>query len=99
MNEFVTSLQSGDWQSWATAGLATLVALWGLVKVWVKVTPSKTDDAAIENASKYIDPILKGAEGLVRPQDKQLAQPRKSTIHGTRVVRGEKPSDESPSGS
>ena len=84
-------LNNVDWLVIAGGVVTSAAAIWGLVKLWVKITPNKTDDVAIENAAKYIDPILKGAGDLVRPQDKQAAEPRKSLTHDRRVVKGEQP--------
>ncbi len=83
-------LQTIDWQLYGGGALATVVAIWGLVKLWVKITPSKADDAKLAEVEQYIDPILKGASNLLlRPADSDLSNPRRSLKHDRREVRGE----------
>ncbi|MEE8386881.1 MAG: hypothetical protein V3S01_13285 [Dehalococcoidia bacterium] len=94
-------LQNLDWQLYGGGVLATVVGVWGIVKVWVKITPNKEDDAKLEEVSKYVDPILSGAQKLLlRKKDEALVNPRKSLTHDRRVVRGEdSPSSDEPSAS
>ena len=49
----------------------TLSALWGLVKVWVKITPTPEDDAVVAKADEFVTPILDGASELTKPKTEE----------------------------
>ena len=60
-----------SWLEIAGGVVVTLTAVWGLVKVWVKITPTTADDEVVAKADEYVNPILEGASELTKPKTEE----------------------------